>query len=121
MGNRVLVIDDSVTFRTIIAATLEQAGRDVATACDGREALNLLNGDIFNLFIVDINMPRMNGVQFVVEMRKRPRFAKVPVLMLAAEDEVAEHPELGTAGHIHWLEKGFDPSELVQNVSEILE
>lgn len=121
MGNRILVADDSATFRTIIAATLKQSGQTVTLAEDGRDALNSLNGAAFDLFIVDINMPRLDGVQFITEMRKIPRFQKVPVIVLAAQDEADEHDALRSVESLYCIEKGFEPASFVEEVVSIAE
>ncbi len=120
MGTRILVVDDSATYRAIIEVTLKQAGKDVSVACDGLEGLESLNSETFDLFIVDINMPRMGGVEFICEMRKKTRFADVPVVVLAAQDEAEEHTELASVKPLYWLEKGFSPAELVAEVDKIL-
>lgn len=120
MANRILVVDDSATYRSIIAVTLQQAGKDVAVACDGLEGLEALQEASFDLFIVDINMPRMGGVEFICKMREQARFSDVPVVVLAAEDEAEEHAELESVHPLYWLEKGFSPAELVTEVNNIL-
>lgn len=121
MVKRILVVDDSATFRTIISVTLRQAGRDVEVACDGCEALELLESTAIDLFIVDVNMPRMGGIQFIKEMRKLERFAEAPIVILSAADDVDERDELALVKPLFWLEKGFSPAELEQKVSSILD
>lgn len=120
MGTKVLVVDDSPTFRAIVSVTLEKAENHVVQASDGLEALEMLEGADFDLFVVDINMPRMNGIEFVTEMRKQDRFADTPVIILSTREKMEYYSEVQSLGTLHWMVKPFTPVELLDKVSEIL-
>ena len=120
-----MIVDDSDSDQFLARARLLQFDpeMEIVQAYDGQEALEKLEDPNVNpdVILLDINMPRMNGIQFVCELRKRPRFAQKPVILLAAEDEAAEYPELATLNDIYCLEKGFEPRALVQSVAQILQ
>ncbi len=82
-----MVVDDSTAVRMAISRNLVQLGYEVSTAADGVEALTLLHAGI-SLILVDWNMPRMNGLEFVERLRADPRYASVNVMMVTTDTEV---------------------------------
>ena len=120
MGNRVLVVDDSPTFRGIVSVTLANAENEVTQACDGLEALEKLPGAVYDLFVVDINMPRMNGIEFIAEMRKEARFTDTPVIVLSTREKMDYYQEIQGFANLHWMVKPFTPTELLEKVATIL-
>lgn len=114
MSSKVLVVDDSMMIRTQVSRALAGAGFAVVEACDGVDALSKLaaNGDV-SLVVCDINMPNMNGIDFLDNVRGQPAFAGVPVVMLTTEgqpDLVQRAKALGAKG---WIMKPFKPDLLI--------
>lgn len=119
MGKNVLLVDDSATMRKIIGRTLRQAGIDfdnIFEAGDGQEALTVLESESVDIVLSDINMPNMNGIEFLREKAGRDAIKDIPVLMISTEtgdDIIGEAKSLGAAGSI---KKPFTPDK----VNEIL-
>jgi two-component system chemotaxis response regulator CheY len=109
MATKVLVIDDSMMVRRQVGTALAAAGFAIVEACDGADALDKLasNADI-GLVVCDVNMPRMNGLEFLEKVR-----AGLPVMMLTTEGQpelIQRAKALGAKG---WLVKPFKPDLLV--------
>jgi two-component system, chemotaxis family, chemotaxis protein CheY len=113
MPKTVLSVDDSKSIRDMIGFTLEPLGYRVIVAGDGSEGLTRFKAEPVNLVITDLNMPVMNGIEFIKELRKTPRGAGVPVIMLTTETK-PEMKEAGkAAGATGWINKPFDATTLV--------
>lgn len=123
MGKRVLVIDDSSTMRKIVSRALRQAGLDfdeILEASDGQEALNLLEKENVDLILSDINMPNMDGIEFLRQKREIDGIKNIPVVMITTEggaDIIGEAKELGAAGNI---KKPFTPDKINEVISGIM-
>lgn len=118
---RILVADDSITTRALEQSVLEAAGYDVVTAHDGAEALRLLDDGEFDLVVSDVEMPRMDGFALCEGIRRSPRHATLPVILVTAKEE-PEHRTRGLeAGADAYVGKsGFDHQDLVRVVRELL-
>ncbi len=118
MGKKVMIIDDSNTMRKIISRSLRQAGLEFETileAGDGQIALDLLNQETPDIILSDINMPNMNGIEFLKEKATNENIKDIPVIMITTEsgnDIISEAISLGAKGSI---KKPFTPDE-VQSV-----
>lgn len=113
MAKTVLTIDDSKSIRDMIAFTLEPLGYRVIGAGDGSEGLKRLQQEAVNLVITDLNMPVMNGIEFIKAMRKTSSGAGVPVVMLTTETKPELREAGKAAGATGWLNKPFDSNTLV--------
>jgi len=119
MAKNVLLVDDSSTMRKIISRSLRQAGLDfgeIYEAGDGLEALTLLESEKVDIVLSDINMPNMNGIEFLREKANRPAIKNIPVFMISTEtgeDIIGEAKSLGAVGA---LKKPFTP----EKVNEVL-
>ena len=82
MKKVVLAIDDSVTIRDMLTFTLENAGYTVVTAADGEDGLSKLENNTFDVIITDMNMPNINGKEFLNQLRNKPALNQNPVLVL---------------------------------------
>jgi two-component system, chemotaxis family, chemotaxis protein CheY len=119
MAKTVLVVDDSQSVRLIVKSALSGAGYRVVEAADGKEALALLNGQAFNLAICDLNMPHVNGIEFVQTVKKMPQYKFLPVLMLTTETH-DEKKQMGKeAGARAWMLKPFSPTQLIKAVDKL--
>lgn len=121
MPKTILVVDDSSSLRSLVRISLTRAGYDVLEAGDGRQALAQLDkaGKV-NLVVSDVNMPVMDGITFVGEVKKHPRHKFTPVIMLTTEDEGAKMQQAKAAGAKAWLLKPFDPPALLDAVSRVV-
>ncbi len=120
MSKKMMCVDDSPTIRGLIKNTVSSDGWEVVEAGDGQIALNSLTPDI-GFFIVDVNMPVMNGFEFVTELKKKPEFNKKPVVFLTTEssDEMkAKGKALGING---WIVKPFERETLLKIVDMLEE
>ena len=121
---KILVADDSRVMRQIVIRTLRQAGfsgHDIVEAEDGVDALERAEASSpIALVIVDINMPRMNGLEFLAAFREDRRYKGVPAVILTTEAQpalVARAKSLGAQG---WIIKPFDPAQLIATVHRVL-
>ena len=120
MSKSILVVDDTRSMRKMVAAVLQEAGYEVAEASDGVEALELARERVFDLVVTDHNMPRMDGVTLVGELRALPAYDGVALIVLSTE----VNPELKTkgreAGATGWMAKPFDPQRMLDVVREFI-
>lgn len=118
MKKLILVVDDSKTVRASLEYTLGRAGYEVVSAVDGKDGLrqleNLKNkGKRPAMVISDINMPEMDGITFVKEVKKSPNFKFLPILILTTESQLEKKMEGKKAGAAGWLVKPFKPNQLI--------
>ena len=117
---RILLVDDSVSMREMVGYTLKGAGYEVSQAEDGVEALKFAQGNTVELVITDINMPNMDGITLIKELRTLPAYKFIPILTLTTENS-AEKKQLGKiAGATGWIVKPFDPDHLLSTVKRVL-
>ena len=119
MARRVLTVDDSKTMRDMVSYTLKSAGFEVLEAEDGGAALAVLSSASVDLVITDINMPKMDGVTLVKELRGRPAYKATPVLILTTEGGDDKKAQGRAAGATGWIVKPFVPEKLLQVVNKV--
>ncbi len=117
---KILAVDDSASMRQMVAFTLKGAGFDVVEASDGVEALGKAQGDKFDLVISDVNMPNMDGLTLVGELRKLGDFKFIPILLLTTESSMEKKKEGKAAGATGWIVKPFNPDQLLKTVNKVL-
>ena len=120
MPKNILVVDDSASLRQVVGITLKGAGFDVIEACDGRDALSKVGGQRIHLVISDVNMPNMDGITFVRELKKLPEHRFTPVIMLTTESQEAKKSEGQAAGAKAWVVKPFQPAQMLAAVSKLI-
>lgn len=121
MAKTILVVDDSASLRQVVAIALRGAGYDVIEACDGKDALARLGGAAkVHLVISDVNMPNMDGITFVRELKKIPAHKFTPVVMLTTENQEARKAEGQAAGAKAWMVKPFSPAQMLNAVSKLI-
>lgn len=116
----VLAVDDSASMRQMVSFTLKGAGYDVVEAKDGVEALNLAKQSKFNLVITDVNMPNMDGISLIRELRSLPDYKFVPMLMLTTESGTDKKSEGKSAGATGWIVKPFNPDQLLATIKRVI-
>ena len=118
---RILAVDDSVAMRQMVGVTLRSAGHEVLTACDGREALQMArDSEPVDLVITDVNMPVMDGITLVRELRALQNYRGVPLLMLTTESSTEKKLAGKEAGATGWIVKPFNPERLLATVAKVL-
>ena len=120
MGKVILTVDDSASVRGLVSFTLRAAGNEVVEAIDGFDALSKLSRDI-QLIITDLNMPRMDGIELIKQVRKGSTHKYVPILVLTTESQPAKKQEAKAAGATGWIVKPFRPEQLLSVVDRVLE
>ena len=118
MAQTILVIDDSASLRQVVCMALKGAGYEVLQAGDGREALALLDGRKIGMAVCDVNMPNMNGIEFVKAAKQLPAYKFLPILMLTTETADHKKEEGKAAGAKAWMVKPFSPTSLLNAVSK---
>lgn len=116
----VLIVDDSVTVRRMVAAVLESAGWPVLVANDGAEALSLLEREVVGLVITDLNMPEMDGITLIERLRRLPALAEVPILVLTTEMDEDTKARARDAGASGWLGKPVDGRAITDVTAALL-
>jgi two-component system chemotaxis response regulator CheY len=120
MGKSILVVDDTRSMRKMVAAVLAQAGYDVAEAGDGVEALDLAKDRVFDLVVTDHNMPRMDGVTLVKELRGIADYDHVALIVLSTEVDPVVKQRGREAGATGWMAKPFDPQRMLDIVAKFI-
>lgn len=117
---KILAVDDSASMRGMVAFTLRGAGHEVTEAENGQLALDVARGSAFELVLADVNMPVMDGIAMVRELRALDTYKGVPILMLTTESHTERKMEGKAAGATGWLVKPFDPDQLLATVKRVL-
>ncbi len=116
----ILAVDDSASMRQMVSFTLKGAGYDVIEAVDGQDALNKAKATSANLVLTDVNMPVMDGIALIRELRKLPAYKFTPILMLTTETAPEKKQEGKTAGATGWIVKPFNPEQLLSTISKVI-
>ena len=116
----ILTVDDSASMRQMVSFTLKGAGYEVVEAVDGAQALNIAKGRSVNLVITDVNMPNMDGISLISELRKLPSYKFTPLLMLTTESSAEKKQAGKAAGATGWIVKPFNPDQLLATVKKVL-
>ena len=117
---KVLAVDDSATIRTSISFVLKQAGYEVVEAIDGVDGLDKAKADNFNLVITDINMPNMDGIEMIKQLRGTEGYKFIPIIALTTENQDTKMQEGKAAGATGWLVKPFTSEKLLAIVKKII-
>jgi two-component system chemotaxis response regulator CheY len=117
---KILIVDDSVSMRQMVGFTLRQGGYEVVEAEHGQDALNKLAVVTVDLILTDLNMPVMDGITLIRNVRKQPTLKSKPILMLTTEGLAAKKEEGKAAGATGWIVKPFDPEKLLQTLAKVL-
>lgn len=116
----ILAVDDSASMRQMVAFTLKGAGFHVVEAGDGQEGLDKAREKNVNLVLTDQNMPRMDGISLVKQLRSLPQYKTTPILILTTESSDGMKAQGKAAGATGWLVKPFDPAKLIEVVKKVI-
>ena len=120
MAKKILSVDDSASVRQMVTFALETAGYHTVQATDGREALALLKTTPVDMIVTDLNMPNLNGIELIKQVRALPSFKFVPIVLLTTESEDAKKAEGKAAGATGWIVKPFNQGQLLAVVKKLL-
>jgi len=121
MRKTALVVDDSPTMRQMVAFTLTNAGYTVVEAENGRDAVDkVAGGSKMDIVVTDLNMPEMDGITLIKELRKMEVFKFTPILMLTTESTEAKKKAGKEAGATGWIVKPFNPELMLQVIAKVL-
>jgi two-component system sensor histidine kinase and response regulator WspE len=118
---RILVVDDSITVREVERQLLLRSGYDVDVAVDGREGLNTLRGGRYDLMVTDIDMPRMTGIELIRAVRREPKFADLPIVIVSYKDREEDRLLGMEAGASAYLTKSsFQDDSLIRMIHDLI-
>ena len=120
MTASILTVDDSPSIRVALKIALTNAGYSVAEAVNGAEGIEKAKASAFDLIITDLNMPVMDGLTMIEEMRRMPDQMGVPIVFLTTESDEGFKARAKAAGAPGWLTKPFDPDQLVRVAKKVL-
>lgn len=120
MGKTILIVDDSASMRQLVTFALRGAGYDVVAAVDGQDALGKLNGTKVDMVVTDLNMPNMDGIALIKQLRASAANKFTPVIMLTTESQEAKKQEGRQAGASGWIVKPFTPEKLIEVIQKFV-
>lgn len=120
MAKKILAVDDSASIRQMVAFTLKSSGYEVVEAVDGMDGLDKAKAGSYNLVLTDQNMPRMDGLTLIKNLRATAAYKSIPILMLTTESSDAMKGQGKAAGATGWLVKPFDPQKLIEVVKKVI-
>lgn len=117
---RVLTVDDSRTILAMLHHTLSNAGFEVLQAEDGKQGLDVLKNEVVDVVITDINMPVMDGIEFIKHVRATGQHQSLPILILTTETSQDKRDQGKAAGGTGWIVKPFDPEKLISVIHRVV-
>ena len=120
MAKRILLVDDSASVRQVVGIALRREGYETLEAANGKEGVAMLDQGKLNLIISDVNMPVMNGIEFLKAVKAHPTSKFTPVVMLTTEGQDDMKAQGKAAGAKAWIVKPFNPPQLLDVVSKLI-
>ncbi len=120
MAKTILSVDDSASMRQIVKLTLTGGGYEVLEAHDGHDGLAKARAFDFHLVVTDLNMPNMDGLSLIKELRKLPNYKCVPIIFLTTESDDSKKAEAKQSGVTAWITKPFKQEQLLAVVKKVL-
>lgn len=120
MAKSILAVDDSASMRQMVKLTLGTAGYQVVEASDGREALTKAKAGSFHMVLTDLNMPNMDGLTLIRELRTLAAYRGIPIVFLTTESDTGKKAEAKAAGATAWIVKPFQQDQLLGVVRKII-
>ena len=116
----IMTVDDSSSLRQMVGLVLRSASYEVIEAVDGVNALSKLKGQEVHIFLVDVNMPNMGGLELTRQLRAIPQYKFIPIVLLTTESSAEKKQEGKAAGASAWIIKPFDPDQLLAVVKKVM-
>jgi two-component system chemotaxis response regulator CheY len=120
MAHTLLIVDDSASMRQMVSFTLKDAGYDIIAATNGKDALTKLDGAKIAMVITDLNMPEMDGIELIKQLRGKAGFKFTPIVMLTTESQDSKKMAGKQAGASGWIVKPFKPDQLLDTVKKFV-
>jgi two-component system, chemotaxis family, chemotaxis protein CheY len=117
---KILAVDDSPSIRQMVKLTLSKAGYEVTEANDGADGLRKAQANLVDMVVTDLNMPVMNGLGLIRELRKLSAYRGVPILFLTTESDPEMKKRAKAAGATGWITKPFQQDQLVAVIKKVL-
>jgi two-component system chemotaxis response regulator CheY len=119
MSKTILTVDDSASIRQMVAMTLKSAGHLVVEAGNGAEGYDKATANAIDAVITDLNMPVMNGIEFIRKYRQHPSSKGVPIILLTTESDEELKRQAKEAGATGWIVKPFKQDQLLAVVKKV--
>jgi two-component system chemotaxis response regulator CheY len=119
MAKTIMTVDDSASVRQMVSFTLKNEGHTVIEAVDGKDALGKLKGQV-DMIITDLNMPNMDGIELIRQVRAQATYKFIPIIMLTTESQAEKKQDGKAAGATGWIVKPFKPEQLLAVVNKVL-
>ena len=119
MSKTILTIDDSASIRQMVAMTLSAAGLDVIEAINGADGYTKATSQTVHAVITDLNMPVMNGIEFIRKYRQHPSSKGVPIILLTTESDEELKRQAKEAGATGWIVKPFKQEQLLAVIKKV--
>ncbi len=120
MAKTIMIVDDSASIRQVVGIAIKAAGYDLIEASDGKDALSKLTGQKIHLIVSDINMPNMDGITFVKEVKQMANYKFTPIIMLTTETDDTKKQAARDAGAKAWVNKPFQPPVLLNAIAKLV-
>lgn len=120
MAKKIMTVDDSSSVRQMVGLTLKGAGYEVVEGVDGQDALDKLKAEQVDMVVTDLNMPNMDGITLISNLRALPQYKFTPIVMLTTESQASRKQEGKSAGATGWIVKPFKPDQLLGVVKKVL-
>lgn len=120
MSRTILTVDDSPSMRQMVKLTLAGAGYRIVEAGNGAEGLAKAKSAPVDMVVTDLNMPVMDGLTFIRELRKLPEYRGVPIIFLTTESDAGIKQQAKAAGATGWIVKPFQQDQLVAAAKKVL-
>jgi two-component system chemotaxis response regulator CheY len=120
MANSILVVNDSASMRQLVSFAIKEAGYGVIEAVNGKDALTKSAGAKMDMIITDLNMPEMDGIELIKQLRGKADYKFTPIVMLTTESQEGKKQEGKSAGASGWIVKPFKPEQLVEVVKKYI-
>ncbi len=120
MSRVIMSADDSASMRQMISFTLKQAGYEVVEAVDGKDAIGKMDATKVDMLITDLNMPNVDGIELIKQVRSRAAYKFIPVVMLTTESSDDKKQAGKAAGATGWIVKPFAPEQLIAVIKKVL-
>ncbi len=120
MSHVIMTADDSASIRQMVSFTLKDAGYEIVEAVDGKDALEKIGAKKIHMLITDLNMPNIDGIELITQVRAMPEYKFMPIIMLTTESQAGKKQEGKAAGATGWIVKPFKPAQLIAVVKKVL-
>lgn len=120
MSKVIMTVDDSASVRQMVSFTIREAGYEVIEAVDGKDALAKIGDRTPHMVITDLNMPNLDGINLIRQLRANPTFKFMPIVLLTTESQAEKKQEGKEAGATGWIVKPFKPEQLVAVIRKVI-